>query len=255
MIARSPYDIANFTTESFAALLAAGPAIVALVAVGSVEPHGPHLSLVTDTVISMAVAVRAAELLAELSSRNVTPIIAPSVNYGVTDCAAGFAGALSIPAHALTEYLRAVAAALRTAGCRIVCFVNNHLEPDHDRAVRAATGPGVIVACPLTRKWARTLSAEFKSGQCHAGEYETSIVLAADPSLVVQPRLSSLPAVPISLSEGLAAGKATFVAMGMLNAYAGSPAAATASEGQAMIQLLAEMVVGEVTVALDATVG
>ena len=252
MTTRSPYDIANFTTESFATLLAAGPGVVALVAVGSVEPHGPHLSLITDTVISAAVVARAAELLAVLSSHNVAPIIAPSVNYGVTDCAVGFAGALSIPAFALTEYLRAVAAALLAAGCRLVCLVNNHLEPEHDRAVRAVTGPGVIVACPLTRRWARTLSAEFKSGQCHAGEYETSIVLAADPSLVVVPRLATLPSVPISLSQGLAAGKNTFAAMGMSDAYAGNPAAATAVEGQAMIELLAQMVVGEVTVALDA---
>ncbi len=246
MSARSPYDLANFTTETFAALLVAGPEVVALVAVGSVEPHGPHLSMVTDTAISAAVAIRAAALLAQLSSHQVAPVIAPSVNYGVTDCAAGFAGALSIPAPALTEYLRAIATALRAAGCRMVCFINNHLEPEHDRAVRAAAGPGVIVACPLTRKWARTLSAEFKSGQCHAGEYETSILLAADPALVVVPRLAQLPSVPISLSEGLAAGKNTFIAMGMTDAYAGSPAAATAAEGHAMIQLLAEMVVGEV---------
>ena len=242
----SPYDIANFTTESFAALLATGKPVVALVAVGSVEPHGPHLSLITDTVISEAVAARAAVLIAGLSGHSLSPVIAPSVNYGVTDCAAGFAGALSISAEALTMYLRAVAAALRGAGCRVVCFINNHLEPEHDRAVRAAAGPGVIVACPLTRKWARTLSAEFKSGQCHAGEYETSIILAAEPSLVQQSTQAALPVVPISLSEGLAAGKNTFAAMGMAHAYAGNPAAATAAEGHEMIERLAAMVVTEV---------
>jgi creatinine amidohydrolase len=249
---RSPFDLAGFTTETFAALLDSGSSIVALLAVGSVEPHGPHLSLLTDTVISIAVAQRAAELLANISSRRIAPIVAPSVNYGVTDCAAGFAGALSISADALTTYLKAVATSLLQAGCRVVCLVNNHLEPEHDRAVRAATGPGVVVACPLTRKWARTLSAEFKSGQCHAGEYETSIMLAADASLVNESKRAVLPTVAVSLSQGLALGQTTFAAMGMNHAYAGSPAAATAEQGRDMIERLAEMVVAEVVDELSA---
>ena len=32
---------------------------------------------------------------------------------------------------------------------------------------------------PLTKRWGRTLSDEFKRAECHAGRYETSLVLAA----------------------------------------------------------------------------
>ena len=123
---------------------------------------------------------------------------------------------------------------LAAQGFAAVALVNNHLEPAHDAAIRAVAidRPRVVVACPLTRRWARTLSAEFKSGACHAGQYETSIVLAAEPVLVNDAARATLPMVPISLSEGLAAGKPTFAAMGMTAAYAGAPAAATAAEGE-----------------------
>ncbi|MEZ4359925.1 MAG: creatininase family protein [Kofleriaceae bacterium] len=245
-----PHALAAYTTAELAALLAARA--VALLPVGSVEPHGPHLPLATDTIISEAACARAAPRLER--ELGVRALIAPAVPYGVTDYAAGFAGAVSIPAAALTAYLGAVVDALRAAGFAHVCVVNNHLEPEHDAAIRAvltpARGRGVSVACPLTRRWARTLSVEFKSGACHAGQYETSIVLAAAPTLVDEPARAALPEVPVSLSQQIAAGNTTFAAMGLTQAYAGAPASATAEEGEQLLALLAEMVVQEVADAL-----
>jgi creatinine amidohydrolase len=176
-------------------------------------------------------------------------VIAPAVSYGVTDCATGFAGAVSIPADVLTAYVAAICDGLLASGVRHVCLVNNHLEPAHDAAIRAVLAgreKKVSYACPLEKKWARTLSAEFKSGACHAGRYETSIVMAAAPELVQDALRARLSPVPISLSEKLKAGITTFEAMGMELAYAGDPAAATIEEGEQLIQKLGEMVVGEV---------
>ncbi|MEJ7735267.1 MAG: creatininase family protein, partial [Polyangiaceae bacterium] len=176
----------RMTTESMRALLQGGRRVAALVPVGSVEPHGPHLPLGTDTVIREAAAERAVALLA---SRGITALVAPAVPYGVTHYASGFAGAVSVDEAALQAFLCAVARAWLDAGCAHVCLVNNHLEPEHDAAVRRAVAEGFApgstsVASPLTRRWARTLSAEFKSGACHAGQYETSIVMAAAPEAV-----------------------------------------------------------------------
>jgi creatinine amidohydrolase len=221
--------------------------VIALVPIGSTEPHGPHLGLGTDVVISAAACLRATELLEKRGT--MIGVIAPAISYGVTECATGFAGAVTIPAAVLTAYIAAVCDGLLASGVRHVCLVNNHLEPAHDAAVRAVLegrDKKVSVACPLTKKWARTLSAEFKSGQCHAGRYETSILMAAAPELVVEALRPRLPPVPISLSEKLAAGVTTFEEMGMSAAYAGDPAAATIEEGEQLIQRLGEMVVGEV---------
>lgn len=236
-------ELHGLTSVALAKRLAAGP-VVALVPVGSTEPHGPHLGLGTDVTISRAACARAVELLAAVGR---DAVIAPAVPYGVTECATGFAGAVSVPAEVLTAFVGAVCDGLLAQGFAAVALVNNHLEPAHDAAIRAAAvgRAGVVVACPLTRRWARTLSAEFKSGACHAGRYETSIVLAAEPALVDEAARAPLAPVPISLAEKLLAGVTTFRAMGLDDAYAGDPAAATAAEGREQIERLAEMIVGE----------
>jgi len=243
--------LARHTTATLRGLLDAKKPLVALVPIGSTEPHGPHLGLGTDVVISAAACVRATELFAKKGP--FIALIAPAVSYGVTECAQGFAGAVSVPAAVLTAYLAAICDGLLAQGIRHVCLVNNHLEPAHDAAVRgvlAGRGDKVSVACPLTKKWAKTLDAEFKSGACHAGLYETSIMMAAAPEMVDNAMRSVLAPVPISLSKQMSAGVTTFTAMGMELAYSGDPAAASVEEGERMIQRLAEMVVGEVREAL-----
>jgi creatinine amidohydrolase len=239
--------LARHTTASLETLVKGKRGVIALVPVGSTEPHGPHLGLGTDVVISAAACLRAAELLDRRGT--MVGLIAPAISYGVTECATGFSGAVSIPGAVLTQYIAAVCDGLLASGIRHVCLVNNHLEPAHDAAVRAAL-PGrekkVSYACPLTKRWARTLSAEFKSGACHAGRYETSIIMAAGPEFVVEELRTRLPSVPISLSEKLAAGVSTFEEMGLEAAYAGDPASASIEEGEQLIQRLGEMVVGEV---------
>jgi creatinine amidohydrolase len=246
MVAR----LGSLSTDAVRALTASGAPAVALVPVGSVEPHGPHLPLATDTIISEAAADRAAD---RLRADGVTALVAPSIPYGVTRFAEGFAGAVSVPAEALTPFLRAVVEGYLGAGFAHVCLVNNHLEPAHDAAVRAAVAGlagSASVACPLARRWARTLSAEFKSGACHAGEYETSLLLAAAPQAVDGATASALPDLSTSLSAGIAAGATTFRAMGLDRAYTGAPARATAAEGEEMLDRLATMIATEVREAL-----
>jgi len=246
-------DVFAYTTETFARLVEDDAPLAILQPVGCVEPHGPHLSLGTDTVISQASADRAARVL---SDAGIHALVAPAVPYGVTTCAARFAGAVTVDGESLTRFLRSVIDGWLSAGADHVCLVNNHLEPGHDAAVRAAID-GVeagkaSVASPLTRRWARTLDAEFKSGACHAGEYETAIVMATRPDLVDEDLRKALPAVPVSLSEKISSGISDFVEMGLSQAYAGNPAAATSAHGDAMLDRLATMIVTGVLEALDA---
>jgi creatinine amidohydrolase len=237
--------LAELTYDEVATICAGGTA-VAIVPVGSVEPHGPHLPLDTDTTISETCAVRAS---AALEKNGIATVIAPSVPYGVTEYAKGFAGAIGVPASALTGMLRAIAERLLDCGFAHVCFVNNHLEPAHDTAVRAAIDGlplgAASVACPLTRRWARTLSDEFKRGDCHAGRYETSLALAAGKN--VRDARAELPPVGLSLSDAIKAGKATFAEIGMDRAYTGAPAEASREEGEDLYERLVTMVVTEIT--------
>lgn len=242
-----PLALGAWTSEALAELFASGRPCAALVPVGSVEPHGPHLPLATDALIGEAAAERAAR---ELARDGVVALVAPLVPYGVTRFAAAFAGAVSVAEEALAAYLRAVADGLLAAGFSHVCLVNNHLEPEHDAAVRRAIDGlpegSASVASPLSKRWARTLSDEFKSGACHAGRYETSLVLAIAPDRVDAELARSLPDLDISLSQGIRAGARTFDALGMTRAYTGSPREATAAEGEDLLGRLATMVATEV---------
>lgn len=244
------YSLDALAWPELARLAAAGELVV-LLPVGSTEPHGPHMGLGADTAISLGACRRAAE---RLEAAGLAPRIAAPVAYGVTECAAAFAGAVSVPAEVLSAYLGAVVDGLLATGAAHLCLVNNHLEPAHDRAVRSALDGRdprrVSVACPLTRRWARTLSAEFKSGACHAGQYETSIVMACAPELVREEVRAGLAPVDVSLSDKLRAGVSDFRDMGLSEAYAGAPAAASAAEGEELLDRLADMIVGEIGEAL-----
>jgi creatinine amidohydrolase len=238
-----PLHVAALTSDELARALADAEPVCILQPVGAIEPHGPHLPLDTDLIISRAAAERAALALRDHA---LQAYVAPDVPYGVTRCADGFAGAASVPAPAVTGYLRGVIAGWLENGARHVCLVNNHLEPAHDAAVRAAAAghaPGAAsVASPLTRRFARTLSDEFKRGACHAGEYETSIVMRARPDAVREELRAALPEVNISLSDQLGRGVDRFKAMGLERAYAGAPARATPNHGEDMLARLAAMI-------------
>jgi creatinine amidohydrolase len=240
--------LAELTYEEVDALTKTGRA-VAIVPVGSVEPHGPHLPLHTDTLISETCAARAAT---ELAKKNIGAVVAPSVPYGVTDYAGGFAGAIGVPAEALTAMLRGIAQKMLASGFAHVCFVNNHLEPAHDAAVRAAIeglpDGTASVACPLTRRWGRTLSDEFKRGDCHAGRYETSLVIAANGRAL---DASALPTIGTSLAVAIKEGKKTFAEIGLDRAYTGAPSEATRAEGESLYEKLTTMVVTEIEEALS----
>ncbi|HEU4365190.1 MAG TPA: creatininase family protein, partial [Candidatus Krumholzibacteria bacterium] len=226
-----------------AAAARSGDPLCILIPVGAIEPHGPHLPLDTDLIISRAAAVRAVPLL---RAAGVNAFVAPEAPYGVTECARDFAGAVSVPAADVAGYLRAVAVGWLRAGAAHACLVNNHLEPAHDAAVRAAVADlpagRASAATPLERRFARTLSDEFRRGACHAGEYETSIVLAVSPASVRESLRRTLPEVDISLSDNLRRGVERFADMGLARAYAGAPARASAAHGDEMLARLAAMI-------------
>jgi len=232
------------------------PHPVVLWPVGSVEPHGPHLPLDTDTTI----ALHNAELAAQaLRASGVAALVAPPLPYGVTEFARDFPGAISVPAEVLVGLLVAGADAFFRCGFRHLCLINHHLEPgqlaalaEARRRIAAAHGsPAVSLPAVISRRWGGLLGTEFRSGACHAGRYEGSLVLAVTPERVDLACAAGLPEVPVSLSVAIAAGATSFVEAGAHQAYTGSPAAATAVEGASLYAVLAQMVATEVLESLE----
>ena len=82
------------------------------------------------------------------------------------------------------------------------------------------------------------MTEEFKTGACHAGRYEGSVVLAEEPRLVRTEIAEALDPNPNSLSEAIGQGAASFADAGGDRAYFGWPAEATAAEGQDTVKVL-----------------
>lgn len=215
------------------------PPTVAILPIGAVEAHGPHLPMCTDGIIAEAMARAAA---ARLSN---TVLLLPTVPYATAPFAAAFPGTISIRAETATAIIVDVARELARHGIGSLAIANAHLDPTHLASLHAAVetirSQRILrIAFPdLTRKpWASRLTDEFKSGACHAGRFESSIVLAERPDLVREAVQTTLPVNPASLSRAIREGKSTFEEAGGPRAYFGDPAAATAEEGRRTIEII-----------------
>jgi creatinine amidohydrolase len=216
---------------------------VVLLPLGSVEAHGPHLPLSTDTIISEEVARRAA---LELERKNVNAQILPPIHYVVTDYSRDFPGTVSISKTSFRSLLKDIARALASQKIETLCIINSHLEPEHIGAINefALDCKDLVVLFPdKTKKpWGSLLTSEFKRGACHAGSYETSLVLASHPELVKEER-KTLPPNDKNLAVLMREGVKTFREAGAPEAYFGDPASATAEEGEQTFGILTRMVV------------
>lgn len=216
--------------------------LVVIVPVGATEAHGPHLPLATDVIIAEGMAREGAR---RLDARGVTGLIAPALAYTSAGYAAGFAGTLSIRPETVTSLLLDLGDSLARHGVGTLALANAHLEPAHVASLQAAVDRATAVRMifpDVTRKpWALRLGDEFRSGACHAGQYEGSIVMAERPDLVRESVRVALPDNPESLSRAIRAGKTSFESAGGPRAYFGAPAKATAEEGRATLAVLGEI--------------
>lgn len=227
---------------------------VAILPVGAVEAHGPHLALETDVVIATAMARAGGERLAR---QGYGVLLLPALPYTTAGFAAAFPGTISVSNVTVTALLVDIARSLSQQSFRLLAIANAHLDPEHLTALHEAVTLGradrllPIVFPDLTRKpWGSRLGDEFKSGACHAGQFESSIVLAAQPERVREPARRALAPNPSSISRAIKGGKRTFAEAGGPQAYFGDPAAASAEEGSRLIgalgSILEEAVLAEI---------
>jgi creatinine amidohydrolase len=244
-------DLADLTWEEVRDLDRART--VAILPVGAVEAHGPHLPLAADVVIARAMARAGGE---RLESLGFGALILPPVSYTAASYAAEFAGTISIGGGTVTALLLDLARELTRHGFGALALANAHLDPAHLEALaeaerRAREGRLLPVICPdISKKpWALRLTPEFQSGACHAGRYESSIVLAERPDLVREEIRKELPPNSASISKAIRSGAKSFVEADGKRAYFGWPADATAEEGRTSIDALGAILAEAVTAA------
>jgi len=215
---------------------------VAILPTGATEAHGPHLPLDTDVTIAEAMAEAGAERLA---AQGLVPIVLPPLAYTPAPFAAAFPGTITVDPGTLAALVTDIATSMHRAGIGTLVIANAHFDPAHLEALHAAAdaigsrGLIDIVFPDVTRRpWVARLTDEFKSGACHAGRYEGSIVLARAPETVRDTTMRELEPNPASLSRAIGEGATSFAEAGGPKAYFGYPAEATAEEGHATIEIL-----------------
>jgi mycofactocin precursor peptide peptidase len=195
--------------------------LLLVVPVGSLEQHGPHLPLGTDTRIAVAVARRACAGRAGVA-------LAPAFCVGASGEHADFPGTLSIGTEALTACLVEFG---RHASLHwpAVLLVNGH--GGNAAAVEAAIGRLRYEGRPAFG-W----HAGLPEGDAHAGRFETSVMLALAPGEVRLDHAEAGEARPIGqiLPELRERGVRAVSGNGVL----GDPAGASAAEGERLLARL-----------------
>ena len=160
--------------------------------VGATEQHGPHLPVGTDSMGAEHVARSAAASVADLF-----PVaVAPTLWYGSSPHHIPFGGTLSLTASTFLSVLMDIGRSIAAASFRRLFIVNGH-GGNHELIGLAARDLALeegmeVAACSWWHLAAERLAAagarDIGRLPGHAGAFETSLMLALDPSLVRNPR-------------------------------------------------------------------
>jgi creatinine amidohydrolase len=96
-------------------------ATVALLPVGAIEQHGPHLPLSTDTTLAECMALEAAK---RVSDANV--LLLPAISVGKSDEHTGFPGVLTLDAATLQSVIMQIGKSVARSGVRRLVLLNAH---------------------------------------------------------------------------------------------------------------------------------
>ncbi len=166
---------------------AAADDVVVLLPVGTVEQHGPHLPVDTDNRIAEAFCAAAARHCSD----NLC-VIAPTVNFGLSQHLADFPGAVFHSAHVLIDVLTEVFSSYASSGFTRVFALNAHgsnvapLDLAAKEALHRHPGHQFSSVSWWELADVRDVVAQLgpSSLASHACAFETSIMLATAPESV-----------------------------------------------------------------------
>ncbi len=172
-------DWTRLTAPDIRALAARGH-VLAVLPVGSLEQHGPHLPVITDTRTAWEISIRAARLAAD----EMPVLVLPGMWTGMSEHHLPFGGTISLSFAEFRGMIAGVARSLKAIGFGRLLIVNGH-GGNIDPLAVAARELAVEYALPIavTTPWhdaAKQVAALLESAERvqHACEGETSVMLA-----------------------------------------------------------------------------
>lgn len=160
---------------------------VAVLPVGTVEQHGPHLPLVTDVLTATEMSRRAVERMPGEA------VLMPSVYYSFNEHHLDFPGTIAVEGPTIINYVTDIGKSLAHHGFRKILLVNGHGSnvPFLDVAARNITNHSDAI-CAMVSWWSliprelltKLRESEFPGGMAHGCELETSVLLYLRGDLV-----------------------------------------------------------------------
>ncbi|ADQ68124.1 uncharacterized protein, putative amidase [Halogeometricum borinquense DSM 11551] len=224
----------------------------AVVAVGAIEQHGPHLPLIMDTLAGDELARRIAEKLGDAFA-------APTIRPGCSGHHMEFPGTITVPPETLMDVIRSYCRSLDEHGFEHIALVPTHggnfapvntVAPEIGREIDA----NVVAVADLHEYMDRQKAGlhaggvEYEESVIHAGAVETAMVLAVDEGLVRTDELAVGHEGEVSTARLLSDGFASITENGVL----GDPRAATAEAGEEIFEAVADAYVERIETERDA---
>jgi creatinine amidohydrolase len=160
---------------------------VAVLPVGTIEQHGPHLPLVTDVLTASEMSRRAVQQIPGEA------VLLPSVFYAFNEHHMDFPGTIAVRGETFINYVTDIGRSLAHHGFRKILLVNGHGSnvPFLDIAARNITNQSAAI-CAMAPWWnlvPRQLLKELREsespgGMAHGCELETSVLLYLRGDLV-----------------------------------------------------------------------
>jgi creatinine amidohydrolase len=158
-----------------------------VIAFGATEQHGPHMPLATDALIG--------DHLASLVADRLDAFVAPTVRIGCSDHHLAFPGTLSTSEETFHAIVADLVRSLARGGFKRVVLLPTHggnfaplanalekLGPVEGLEIRALTDLGALFR--IAQLGLDEYGVPFSEGGLHAGEWETSMILAIHPELI-----------------------------------------------------------------------
>ena len=158
-----------------------------VIALGATEQHGPQMPLATDALLG--------DHLARMVAERLDAFVAPTVRIGCSEHHLEFPGTLSLSDGTFHAVVADVVRSLARGGFARVVLLPTHggnfgplatalelLGPQHDIEVRALTDLGALFT--IAQLGADEHGVPLGEGGVHAGEWETSMLIAIHPELV-----------------------------------------------------------------------